>query len=80
LIGNNISIYPNPVADFLTVKTLLVENTTIDIVDVAGKLIQSQSSISTNGEYRINMQNVSPGIYFVNVTSGNFNYTSKIVK
>ncbi len=80
LIGKSINVYPNPVLDNLMITTNTADTTSIKIFDISGKLMLSQSSASTNGTYQVNVQDLSSGMYFVNVSTTNLSSTFKITK
>jgi len=65
-----VSLYPNPVNDVLNIETAL------DIQTVEIYNIQGQKVLSSN-QKQINTQNLSAGIYLVNITDTNNNKISK---
>ena len=74
-LSENLSIYPNPVSVTLQIKTsnsVLYEKTTI--YSVLGKRILETS------EKQINVENLSAGIYFVEIVTNKGSVTKKIVK
>jgi len=79
-IGNTISVYPNPVNDYLNIISNTEDDTTIKIFDISGKLIKSKSSNSSRGIHRIYMQDLNAGIYFVRVNTTSSSSTFKISK
>jgi len=64
---NTVSLYPNPTTDFITVSN--VNNATITINDIHGKVILEKNNYSKNE--RISLQNIDRGIYFVKIKSNN---------
>ncbi|HBY70519.1 MAG TPA: hypothetical protein DEG69_23820 [Flavobacteriaceae bacterium] len=65
----SISIYPNPVENELTISGVTLDEYTIDIVDVQGRVVVSNvSEISQN---KISTSNLTSGVYFLNIRSGN---------
>jgi Ice-binding-like/Secretion system C-terminal sorting domain len=74
------SVYPNPVRDFLNVKTTIQKgsNNSISIVDITGKRIEN---IALNeNETQINMAKYSQGMYFVKYDNGGYLQTLKVIK
>ena len=66
--GVELSIFPNPMSEFATVK---IENKfnakiSVQLVDPSGKNVRDFGSVNTNS-VRINRNNLSAGIYFVQV-------------
>ncbi|WP_281989516.1 T9SS type A sorting domain-containing protein [Aquimarina aggregata] len=80
IIGDAIIAYPNPVVDNLTIETNTSGTTNIEIFDIAGKLVISKSSTSTNGISQVNLQDLTSGMYFVIVNTSNSSKTLKITK
>ena len=52
----------------------------IQIIDLLGKVVYSNTLVENNSQLRVNTSNLLPGVYFVSVTSNNKSIrTSKIV-
>lgn len=62
-------LFPNPAQDYVDMKLNGSEATTICIVDVYGKLIKIQTLTDSNT--RINLSDVSNGIYFIQIKNDN---------
>lgn len=83
---SNISLYPNPSFGALTIGWYSTEKQalTITISDVAGKpaIIQQTSAGTGSGNITLRAENLAPGIYLVNVKSGegNGSHTMKWIK
>ncbi len=73
---SNFNVYPNPVKDILVVE--VDNNTDITISDMTGKVVYKENC--TNGVNRINMTDLSSGIYFVSVLNNDRIITKKVVK
>jgi hypothetical protein len=55
-------------------------NKNIQIIDLLGKVVYSNTLVENNSQLRVNTSNLLPGVYFVSVTSNNKSIrTSKIV-
>ncbi len=67
-IANDISIYPNPAKNELFVETEHNGNYTLSIMDVSGKLLQTAefNGISYDASHLI--ENLSSGLYFINLS------------
>ncbi len=72
----SVNIYPNPTSDFITVSG--AENFDWRLYDVNGKLIKMRKDEYQNTE--IDLTELTSGIYFVRIRSGNRMLTKKIVK
>jgi len=60
---SNLSVYPNPVKDVLTIEG---NYTSVDIIDVAGKLVLSSESTKN-----INVKSLADGVYMLNIKTEN---------
>ncbi len=79
----NIEIVPNPVINAFTIKYILPEPgpMSLKIYNVAGKLVISYTSskISKNGIVKIDIKNLSSGVYLLRFISKGINITRKVV-
>jgi len=60
---SNLSIYPNPVKNVLTIEGSYIS---VDIIDVSGKLVLSSEYVKT-----INVKSLSDGVYMLNIKTEN---------
>jgi len=60
---SNLSVYPNPVKDVLTIEG---NYTSVDIIDVSGKLVLSSESTKD-----INVKSLADGVYMLNIKTEN---------
>jgi hypothetical protein len=75
-----VAIYPNPLVDALNVSVKNAgETLSVRVTDQLGNVILENQATLTN-EMKLNLSGLSSGVYFVTVTSGNNNYTQKIIK
>jgi len=80
--GDDILISPNPTSGLFTIQ--LPNNTeqiTYQLFDVTGKLVQ-QKTLNTIGENTVNVDisNLSPGTYLINLQNGSETISKKIIK
>jgi len=74
-----IEVFPNPSTDFVKVETALATNITGNLVDMTGRILQSQRGESGRLEFRID--NYPAGIYYINIFDGDdFFASKKIIK
>ncbi len=82
--SNLISLYPNPVLDFLTITLEeLGGEATIEITDVMGRVVLNRKvqELSNTTSINIDLTNYSEGTYFVKIIVPNFNPTTyQIIK
>lgn len=69
-----IALYPNPAKDVVTLSG--VENSTITIFDVTGKMMEQLQSVSPT--QTINVANYSEGLYLIQIMNGNNISTKKL--
>ncbi|MFZ4800073.1 MAG: T9SS type A sorting domain-containing protein [Bacteroidia bacterium] len=79
--NNTLTVYPNPANNNIFIKlnniTTTQENT-ISLTDVTGKIVIIKKT-NNNGVIEIDTQNLSNGVYFVQLTNTALNIVSKIV-
>lgn len=82
--NQNILVFPNPVKDVLNVNFtgLNSGNYKVELVDDLGKLIYKEETEinSTNQTYKLKVNEVAAGNYFLRVEGKEFNKAIKIVK
>ena len=76
--SSNITIYPNPVEDFVTIAAEVKEKLTIEILDNTGKRVYQ--TISTQKETKVSMVDFASGVYLIKVTGEQTHYSEKVVK
>jgi hypothetical protein len=81
---NSISLFPNPNNGQFEVNFNIRKDAdvTIDIIDIVGKTIQSQSLKNLNGFVKkaIDIKNFSKGIYLMNLSFEGKTYTKRFIK
>lgn len=79
MFGNdNVSVYPNPINDQLTISLQSDEASEIIITDITGKIVINKTS--NDNLIHINTSGLSTGQYIVTVNNGTSIITRKIVK
>ncbi|MDO5316489.1 MAG: C25 family cysteine peptidase [bacterium] len=76
-MGNNITLYPNPVNDKLTIEAE-ADLGTVEIYNLMGALVYSQKGCTNKVE--INTSDMQSGIYFIRMTNDNASETRRFVK
>ena len=80
-MGEEVSfrVYPNPFREEATVDFgYTVNEATISIVDIYGKLIEQHVVTNTNS-FVITNKNKASGVYFMKMETGNKLYNTKII-
>ena len=75
--GNNITLYPNPVNDKLTIEAESALGT-VEIYNLMGALVYSQKGCANKVE--VNTSELQSGIYFIRMTNDNASETRRFVK
>jgi hypothetical protein len=75
---SDINVFPNPTNG--EVNVTMSENMMVDvqIFDAQGKLVAEQMNVTNNG--KLNISNVTPGVYMVRLTAENAVQTFRVVK
>ena len=74
-----LNIYPNPVANELNVKFNTNSSATIELVNVAGQVIETKNT-SEFANVTFNTAELNAGVYFVNIKVAEGTFTQKIIK
>ncbi|UWX61671.1 T9SS type A sorting domain-containing protein [Chryseobacterium oranimense] len=69
-----IEVYPNPASDFIKISSS-AKIKSVEIYDAAGKKIQA--GLENN---KVDIRNLSPGSYLINIKSENGNFSEKFIK
>jgi len=79
--NGTLKIYPNPITEqsFLTFVSPENSNAVISIVDLSGKAIYQITSQLQPGSHNFRISGMNQGMYFVTVTSKNYNYSTKVI-
>jgi hypothetical protein len=80
---NNVSVFPNPVTDFVdvTINRQTGKKLKIEMVNMLGEIVYSNEQAGQiAGTQKIDCSTLAPGIYFVKVTAGTETVTSKFSK
>jgi hypothetical protein len=78
--GFIVDVYPNPVADQLTVKVYGTQgsNPMVSVCDVTGKVLSAVEVM--NGEVKINMSQLAQGVYLIKYSDANHSNTIKVTR
>lgn len=84
IIGNSISIYPNPANNFVSVSLKLknAETLKFQIYDIRGrKIIEKEENIGAGSTLKaLPVHHLSDGIYILKIEGNDIHYSQKIVK
>ncbi|WP_432670694.1 T9SS type A sorting domain-containing protein [Flavobacterium sp. SM2513] len=74
-----VSVYPNPATDVLNVNTSNSSITAVQIVDLNGRQVMTKS-FNNVSDAQLNVNELSAGMYLINITSGDTVQTKKFLK
>ena len=81
--AQNVEVYPNPFAEVtnVTLNLEFAADVTIDITDSFGRLISTRNYGAQEGKmiFPINADNLSAGLYFINVLAGDSFISKRVV-
>ena len=72
---NSVKMYPNPANGVIYFSSASNEVLEVAIYDLLGKQVLRSNRVQS----QLNISNLNPGIYFVNMTIGHYNTTNKLV-
>lgn len=73
-----LNVFPNPASSIIYVELVsITPNDQIQLMDVAGKLVENYTSKILSGRIELGIQNLSNGIYFITVTNPSSETTQK---
>lgn len=78
-VEDNIILYPNPVADHITIENKKSRNYNLQLYKINGQAIFSENNIRTN-IFTIDTQHWDNGIYYILITSKSESIVKKIIK
>lgn len=70
-----LSIFPNPTSNYLTIRTNSFDSKSIQIFDLAGKLIYSKET--TNSQLSVSVEKFNSGLYILKVQSNKGAFTER---
>jgi uncharacterized protein (DUF1501 family) len=77
-ITNEILVFPNPTSEMITINATDNINA-VAVYSIDGRLIATYRNPQVNNQFIINVQSYSVGIYTINVTTDNGNFSKKII-
>lgn len=74
------TVFPNPASDLLNIRTALPGNVlrSLEVVDLSGRSVARIEGL-TGTEYALDAQSLTPGLYFVKITTTNGKVTKKVI-
>jgi hypothetical protein len=81
--NESFELYPNPTNGVLFIKTKKSskETTTINLIDLSGKILLSETNvIQSNSAYQINITDLPRGAYFLQLNNNEQRIIKKVIK
>jgi hypothetical protein len=78
-VAQGFNIFPNPSSDVLNIKFDANSETSVNLVDITGKIVATQNAQAGAVTTAFQIADLNAGIYFVNVKSANGSATQKVV-
>ena len=83
VISNQLSVYPNPAHDVITVSIVVKEESalTLQLTDITGRIVLSENQTATDGinSYEMDLKGFAKGVYMLSVQSGSKTFKTKVV-
>ena len=80
-ISSNVSFYPNPAHDKLTINySNMPEDGIVSIKDLQGRTISSQTISAGQGNIELNVEALASGMYLINIYTESSQYISRFIK
>ena len=77
---NQLTVYPNPSTGIFNIQTKNpIENATMTVYDLNGRIVYQAKSENIENK-SLDLNNLSNGIYILNIANGNVKYSQKIIK
>lgn len=77
---NVLSVYPNPTSGSITISTNIKSGAIIKLFDANGRLIINDKVVTETGNYKLNLNSLSNGVYHLTLQDGNCIKSARIVK
>ena len=80
--ATSIKVYPNPGVDSIVLEAneLINNNTSLQIMDTAGRVIQPVITSQTNSQVRLDINDLASGVYFILIENNLISTSRKFIK
>ena len=82
-LDSNISVYPNPTTDFVTVRVKSQEEVSVGLFNSLGIQVTAKVELEKSGNERIgqlDLRSLAPGVYIIQIQSGMNMFNQRILK
>lgn len=79
ITNENLVLYPNPANEFFILENPGVENSTIEIFDLSGKIVHTQNANQSIEKIVIPVNTLAEGAYLVKLSGAKSNFTGKLM-
>ena len=78
---SNLNIYPNPSTGIINLKSnSFSETISISINNIQGQIVITEDKVPSNKTIQVDISNLTTGIYFVKITSGENTVIKRVIK
>lgn len=77
-IQNSFRLYPNPVKDFITIETDLLDHAKLNVFNITGQLVLSKEL--KGASVKLNISNLPSGVYMFQISNDTGTLTKKVIK
>ena len=78
-----LQVYPNPASDYciITIDNLMTGVCDLKVLDIHGRILRTESFNKINGniQYQLDISDLAPGLYLVNVTHASQRYITRLL-
>jgi|MDTF01.1.fsa_nt_gb hypothetical protein len=78
-VVNSLNVYPNPATDQLNVVFDATSTSTVELTDLTGKVVDTQSANAGANTISFDVVNVNSGVYFVSIKNAGGNSAQKVI-
>lgn len=79
VVVNGFNVFPNPATDLVNVRFDATSTSTVELMDVTGKIVESIVAQAGAVSTSFATANINAGVYFVNVRNANGSTTQRVI-
>ncbi len=78
-LANQITIYPNPAKDFVTLKNMRNNVDLIQVFSIDGRKVLEKAVKFSESEITLDVSSISNGVYILNISNGQSKHSKRII-
>jgi len=79
-VENQFSCFPNPFGNRIVIKHQLSKKSTLELIDISGRLLMRQSILKDETSIVLNTSSLAKGVYFIKLYNTDYIESIKIIK